>query len=405
MSKKRISLVITDLDNTLFDWFGQWYHAFDALLSRLARDSGISKDILIPEIKKIHQKHGTSEYAFLIEEIPSISEKFPNQDLAKKFDDAIHAYRSARKQHLRLYPGVMATLQTLKRRGCLIVGYTESMGFYTNYRIRRLNLDGVLNYLYSPPDHDLPPGMTPEQIRRFPAAHYRLKKTKHRYTPKGELKPNPQLLLDIIDEVGGLPSETLYVGDNLWKDVQMAQQANIIDVHASYGTAHTKEEYDLLVKVTHWTDDDVRRERELKAHDVKAHTTLQHHFDELLSHFEFVPFNTALNSYDDNWAINQIEIWKKTVEVQQHFNEIEMKIRNLAMTFIVALVGAVGFSIKEKLAIGAGDDSISLAVVLLFAGAVIWMFFWFMDRHWYQRLHPMMMVGILLEILTLPPLI
>ena len=187
MNRKRISLVITDLDNTLFDWFAQWYYAFDALLNRLAEDSGISKETLIPEIKKIHQTHGTAEYAFLIEEIPSIRAKFPDEDLVKRFDEAIHAHRRARKAHLRLNTGVLATLQILREKGCLIVGYTESMGFYTNYRIRQLGLDGVLDYLYSPPDHDLPPGMTPEQVRKYPAAHYKLKRTKHNYTPKGEL--------------------------------------------------------------------------------------------------------------------------------------------------------------------------------------------------------------------------
>ena len=199
--------------------------------------------------------------------------------------------------------------------------------------------------------------MTPEQIRKYPAAHYKLKRTKHNYTPKGELKPNPQLLLNIIDEVGGQPSVTLYVGDNLWKDVEMAQDAGVIDVHAAYGTAHTKEEYDLLVKVTHWTDEDVAREKELKAHDVKAHTTLEKHFDELLGKFEFVPFNSGSMQGGDDWTKNQIEIWKKTIDVQQHFNDIEMKIRSLAMTFVVALVGAVGFSIKEKLTLEPGGDT------------------------------------------------
>lgn len=387
MNNKRISLVITDLDNTLFDWFSQWYYAFDALLTGLAEESGISKETLIPEIKKIHQTHGTAEYAFLIEEIPSIRAKFPDGDLVKRFDEAIHAHRSARKAHLRLYPGVMATLQSLKEKGCLVVGYTESMGFYSNYRVRQLGLDGVLDYLYSPPDHDLPPGMTIEQIRKYPASYYELKRTKHNHTPKGELKPNPKLLLDIIDEVGGLPGETLYVGDNLWKDVQMAQEAGVTDVHASYGTAHTKSGYDeLLVKVTHWTDEDVTRERDLKAHDVKAHTTLEKHFDEILGKFDFVPFNSGSIHSREDWTTNQVQIWKKTVDVQQHFNDIEMKIRSLAMTFVVALVGAVGFSIKEKLTIGAGEKTIFLPTVLLFAGFLIWLFFWFMDRQWYHRL-------------------
>ena len=32
MKKPIIDLVITDLDNTLYDWFEPWYHAFSAFL-------------------------------------------------------------------------------------------------------------------------------------------------------------------------------------------------------------------------------------------------------------------------------------------------------------------------------------------------------------------------------------
>lgn len=91
----------------------------------------------------------------------------------------------------------MDTLHALKDKGTLIVAYTESMGFYTNDRIRRLELDGVIDFIYSPEDHDLPPGMSPDQIRKYPAEHYELKRSKTRHTPKGEIKPNRQILLEI----------------------------------------------------------------------------------------------------------------------------------------------------------------------------------------------------------------
>jgi phosphoglycolate phosphatase len=117
-----------------------------------------------------------------------------------------------------------------------------------------------------------------------------LKSTKHEYTPAGELKPNPKLLLDIIENVGADPNQCVYVGDNLWKDVQMAQDAAVTDVHAEYGTAHTRDEYKLLVAVTHWTDEDVAREHELKEHDVNPCFVLKRDFSELLEIFEPMPF-------------------------------------------------------------------------------------------------------------------
>lgn len=290
MSKKHASVIITDLDNTLFDWAHQWYHSFNAMLLELEKESGISLEKLIPEIKTIHQRHRTSEYAFLVEEIPALQKRFPGEDFLKRFDNAIHAYRSARKKHLSLYPTVRETLETLRKTGCLVVGYTESMAYYSNYRVRKLNLDGLLDFLFSPPDHDFPVGLTPEQIRMYPNSHYTLKSTKHEHTPEGELKPNPKLLLDIIRDVGANPDQCIYVGDSLFKDVQMAQAANVTDVHAEYGTAHTREEYKLLVAVTHWTEEDVQRERDLKKHDVNPSFILKNTFSEILELFEPAPF-------------------------------------------------------------------------------------------------------------------
>jgi phosphoglycolate phosphatase-like HAD superfamily hydrolase len=255
------------------------------MLDRISKDSGIAKEVLISEIKLIHERHQTSEYAFLIQELPSLQEKHPNKDLAETYNDAIHEYRKARIQHLKLYPGVMDTLRTLKEKGTLIVAYTESMGFYTNDRIRRLELDGIIDLVYSPEDHELPPNMTPEQIRKYPAEHYRLKYTQTRHTPTGQRKPNPELLLKIVEDVGAKTETAIYVGDSLFKDVIMAQQAGVTDVYAHYGKVHTKAEYELLRAVTHWPSEDVENEKKLNESDVRPKVTIDGGFSQTAGSF------------------------------------------------------------------------------------------------------------------------
>jgi phosphoglycolate phosphatase-like HAD superfamily hydrolase len=67
MHKRDISVVITDLDNTLYDWVEMWYQAFNAMLTKILKEvepKGVIRDRLIPEIRSVHQRHGTSEYAF-----------------------------------------------------------------------------------------------------------------------------------------------------------------------------------------------------------------------------------------------------------------------------------------------------------------------------------------------------
>ena len=44
-----------------------------------------------------------------------------------------------------------------------------------------------------------------------------------------------------------------------------------------------------------------------------------------------------------------IDVWKKIVDVQQHFNDIELRIRNYALTIFTATIAGIGFLEKSKI--------------------------------------------------------
>jgi len=281
-------VLITDLDNTLFDWVGLWFACFEPMMRKISDISGISVEQLKPYIKAVHEKHGTSEYSFLLEELQPVIAPTKNADeVLKTFEPAIQAFRKNRRKYLELYPTVADTLLRIRGRGTRLIGYTESMGFYSNYRIRRLGLDGVLHEIFSPQDHDTPKNMSESQQRKYPAQHYELKFTKHSFTPRGSLKPDPDVLREIVRTVGAEPNDCVYIGDSLPKDVRMAQSAGVIDVFAEYGDAKGTPGYDLLKEVTHWTTEDVARELELKKHHVNPAYTLHKDFSDILDIFRF----------------------------------------------------------------------------------------------------------------------
>lgn len=89
---------------------------------------------------------------------------------------------------------------------------------------------------------------------------------------------------------------------------------------------------------------------------------------------------------NDEQAKLRVEAWKTTVDVQKHFNDLELRIRNFALTILTAVLGAVGVSIKERVFIQIGSFSVSLAVWFLGIGALSWLAFYFMDRWWYHSL-------------------
>jgi FMN phosphatase YigB (HAD superfamily) len=185
-----------------------------------------------------------------------------------------------------LYPGVEHALHRLKANDVKIIAYTESVAFWTEWRIKHTGLDGVIDVLYSAPDHDLPEGMTFEDLRWGPPEDYGLKITVHRHVPRHHIKPDPVVLSFILQDEGCDPKDAVYVGDSLLKDVQMAREVGVLDVHAKYGEAQGKAEYELLRRVSHWPDETVAKERDLIAlPDIEPTFVLNHSFDQILPIF------------------------------------------------------------------------------------------------------------------------
>jgi FMN phosphatase YigB (HAD superfamily) len=115
--------LISDVDNTLFDWVDIWYRSFTAMMSKVSEISGISSADLYPSISNVHQRYGTSEYAFLLEEIPELKARY-GEEILVVFGPAIDAFRQARKESLQLYPNVMSTLKALRENNIILVAYT-----------------------------------------------------------------------------------------------------------------------------------------------------------------------------------------------------------------------------------------------------------------------------------------
>jgi hypothetical protein len=74
-----------------------------------------------------------------------------------------------------------------------------------------------------------------------------------------------------------------------------------------------------------------------------------------------------------------LEAWKQTIQVQQHFNDIELRIRNYAITLLGGLFGVIAFAVKEHV-------PRPFILGLLAGGWILCFAFYFLDRHVYHRL-------------------
>lgn len=287
---KKIAAVIFDVDNTLYDFTDFYNPAMKALLNGISRKSGVSTDQLIEEFRAIHQREGTSEYVFAVQELPCLKKLHPGEDIVSLYKDAIHDFRKERKKHLKLYDGVLETLKQIKDSGARIIAYTESPGFHAMSRLKQLGLDGVLDVVYSMPDHKIPKNVDLDVVRMYPQSKYRFEHTEMRFTPPGVMKPDPTSLKAILHDLNINKDHVLYVGDHLMKDMSMAKKLGLNSAHASYGVYMDPKKYGLLPSLSFWTEAMIEKEKKFHDSNPVAPDVSLTDISELLQHYAFIPY-------------------------------------------------------------------------------------------------------------------
>lgn len=263
--------LITDFDNTLFDWFDNWYQAFNGALEYIySKVPTLNKEVLLNDIKNIHLKHHTTEYLNVFYEIGK-SSKYKNiPNFYEICSDATVLREKLKVQNLHLFSNVLDTFKILKEHSYKLIIFTESEAFSTATRVKELNLDGIIDYIYAPPaknfgDINL---QTTQLISFEKQAHY---------------KPEKKNLEKIVNDLHLKRENCYYLGDSLIKDIKMAQNAKIIDIYAKYGENYkNRPEYELLKKVTFWTEALVKEEEKIDIENIKPTYILENSISEIL---------------------------------------------------------------------------------------------------------------------------
>lgn len=89
------------------------------------------------------------------------------------------------------------------------------------------------------------------------------------------------------------------------------------------------------------------------------------------------PQRSAISDVDLGFYV---DLYKQAVEVQQHFNDIQWRIRGLALTVATATIGAAGIAARDGTTIG----PISLGSVVAAVGLILWNAFYYVDKEWYH---------------------
>lgn len=255
-----VKLLITDLDNTLYDWVTYFSAAFYSMLEELSNKLNIDAEVLIKDFKQVHSYYEDTEQPFAVTEVSSIIKRFPGKtprEIITEVDSALYAFNKKRKETLKLYDGVAETLAELRKRGIILIAHTESTVHNALFRLKKLEIKEYIKNLYALEGKYKPHPIKEKDINPPDDGFVII-------VPKIDRKPNPRLLKDICKNEGVLLSEVAYIGDSLTRDISMAKEAGVFSIWAKYGKSYSEESWNKLVRITHWSKQDVDREASLR---------------------------------------------------------------------------------------------------------------------------------------------
>lgn len=280
-----IEIVVTDLDNTIYNWVDFYVPSYLALVAELSALTGIGEEALKASFKRLHEHYRTTEYSFAVHELDVLSklnDGLSARQVYEKYSPAIRAFRKRRMETLHLYDGVREALSTLRKNGKKTVAHTDSLLFHATQRLKRLGVEELYDAIVAPPDHGFPSGVKPSDIRYYEDTDAYTSRIPIQITLENGLrKPDPMSLRSVLTRFGVEPAQAVYVGDGLFRDVLMAQRCGVYDVHAKYGQVVDPRNYEELLKITYWTQADVAAEQELRKTPVTPSFEIQS-FPELL---------------------------------------------------------------------------------------------------------------------------
>lgn len=279
-----VSHIVCDLDNTLYNWVGYFVPSFYSMVDQLVIILGCDREVLLDDLRDVHVQYHDAEHAFAALDTATVKRRFKGwsrEATAEALDPAFHAYNRTRLATLSTYTGVHETLGQLRDAGVVLIAHSEAKFHAINDRLNRLNLFDYFTRIYcrerSTSTHPNPLG--PKVLRSNGNADKIVELEHH------QRKPSPEVLLEICVKEGASVRTTAFVGDSMAKDIAMAKDAGVFAVWAQYGTEVSEDMYRRLVRVSHWTVDEVKSEATMRerASGLKPDAILSKSIAELLT--------------------------------------------------------------------------------------------------------------------------
>lgn len=234
MKMRNLSLttVVWDGDNTLWDWMRYAVPAYEAMCAAIAELAGKSFDETAAAMKAFYTEKGTLEDEGLIQGLLAAAGFFdstPDFDEASAIKVVQKTFSKVRYENLQLYPEIAATIEAIHNQGLRQVLLTDAPLNQARARLRRFELLPKMEATYGMPVATVPRLPKPRKAEPQEA-------DLDRFILKEE-KPHTDLERILNMTRAEIAERVVLIGDNLAKEMKLAEKYGCLGIHAAYGVA------------------------------------------------------------------------------------------------------------------------------------------------------------------------
>jgi putative hydrolase of the HAD superfamily len=192
--KSAYSVVLFDMDNTLFDFIAAMKRGASAAAEVVGKGTG---DQLLSYY--LRWKYHIEDHANL-QDFMMDHHKFA----VDSYIVAVKAFEDAKFGGLIPYPGIPCLLGSLKEKGCRLGIVTDAYEYAATERLKHTGLAGYFDTIVA-------------------------------YDATGCKKPHHAPFEYAMNLLGAQPHETVYIGDSIRRDIEPAKALGIAAIYAAYG--------------------------------------------------------------------------------------------------------------------------------------------------------------------------
>jgi len=250
------SVLIFDVDNTLYDFVDFFGPSFRSMVHALAKTELIPYEEVLRSARSVYQSAGTLEQQFLIQNMDIFSTR-PVEEQEKLILLARIAFSRTRNSRLKLYSGMHEVMVSARASGYKCVCVTNAPYYHVERRLRDLNVMGLIDGLVAWEGSGVDERKT-DYVRKYRDSRQKLEQNLQLFcaAPREKLKPTSYPFSVIANRFGSR-FNYVSIGDSIAKDLQPAHSVGMTTIWARYGTKVDKRNLETLLEVTPWGSEEI----------------------------------------------------------------------------------------------------------------------------------------------------